>query len=298
MTRVLVTGANGFLGSEICAALLAADYQVTAMVRASANIDRLHKVAPAARIAKTETDWRNIESVVIDAEPDIVIHAAAAMDAGDDIEAAENLIAANVLYPSRLIAAAKTAGVKGFITVGTAWQHNQGEGYEPVNLYAASKQAFDDVLRYYAAAGLPCVSLHMFDTYGHLDTRPKLVNLLFKLARTGEAMAMSPGDQEINLVHVSDAAAAFAVMVRRMLEHNVNGFETYAVSGGKPMPLRSLAALAEKISGNDININWGARDYRPREVMHVWRGGAPVPGWSPKISLEEGLKRLWQEHAE
>jgi nucleoside-diphosphate-sugar epimerase len=291
---ILITGANGFLGSEIAVAFHQAGHRVTAMVRRGSNCERLQGLCPNVRYANADADWANVPDLVAEFKPHLIIHVAAAMDGGDDVVAAENLITTNVLKPTRLLAAAKAASVRGFITVGTAWQHFDQADFSPVNLYAASKQAFDDVLRYYAEMGLPCASLHMFDTYGPNDPRPKLVNLLFKLARNGENLAMSPGEQEIDLIHTHDAARAFMMAADQILSGAMTGHQTFAVSGGQSMPLKSLAALAEEVTGKKINIQWGGREYRAREVMQTWRTGKPVPGWVPEISVRQGLTDIWQ----
>lgn len=294
--KILITGANGFLGSEICAGFAQRNFDVVAMVRSGANCDRLRKIAPDALIAEIDSDWKNPEALLSQHQPDIIVHTAAAMDGGDDPGSAQNLVETNILKPARLLAAAKAAGIKGFITVGTAWQHYDDAAFNPVNLYAASKQGFDDILRYYAEAGMMAASLHMFDTYGPHDPRPKLVNLLFKLAQSGETLAMSPGEQEIDLIHTHDAARAFVMTAEQMLSGAHHGFANYAVSGGNPMPLRQLAALAEEITSKKINIEWGGREYRPREVMKTWRSGKAVPGWQPQVSVRDGLTAIWQEN--
>ncbi len=297
MTRILVTGANGFLGSAVCAALMAEKYDVVAMVRDGADCVRLNQLCPDIVYAKIDPDWAQIETVLANTKPDLVIHTAAAMDGGDDIASAERLVNANILNPIRLLAAAYAQKIKGFITVGTAWQHYGQADYDPVNLYAASKQAFDDMARYYAAAGLPVVSLHMFDTYGPQDPRPKLVNLLCRLAKTGDTMSMSPGEQEIDLIHADDAAAAFVASAKGILDGSLKGFHTFAVSGGQPMPLRQLVTLFENITGKTCAIDWGARPYRPREVMQTWRGNQLAPGWAAKRDLAASLHEIWQAYS-
>jgi len=294
---VLVTGANGFLGSEICSAFINAGYSVLAMVRRGANCERLKNRCPDIRYAHTDEAWSNLADIVSEWQPELIVHTAAAMDGGADLKSAETLAETNILKPARLLAIAKETKIKGFLTVGTAWQHYEGAPYNPVNLYAASKQAFDDWMRYYAETSFPCASLHMFDTYGPNDPRPKLVNLLFKLARTGDAMAMSAGAQEIDLIHVSDAARAFVMAAEQMLSSQLKGFQQFACSGGEPQPLKHLVQLAEGITGNPINITWGGREYRSREVMQTWRGGTPVAGWCPAIVLRDGLKEIWQSEA-
>ncbi|HCM83007.1 MAG TPA: NAD(P)-dependent oxidoreductase [Alphaproteobacteria bacterium] len=291
--RIAVTGANGFLGSEICAALK--DFHVTALVRRNADCERLKKISAHAEINFLDDDWSNVGEALATTKPDVTIHAAAAMDGGDDIKAARNLATVNILQPTLLLAAAKAVGCKGFVTVGTAWQHWDDSDYNPMNLYAASKQAFDDILRYYGESGMAAVTVHMCDTYGLQDPRSKLIQLLFHLARSGETLAMTPGQQEIDLVHVSDAAEAYAGITKKILSGEISGFNRFDISGGAIRPLKQLVGLMEKVTGKTLSITWGGKDYRPREMMHARRRLTLPPGWLPVMELEKGLTQVWQE---
>jgi len=61
------------------------------------------------------------------------------------------------------------------------------------------------------------------------------------------------------------------------------------------MSLRKLAEVFEKVTNKKLNIKWGARPYREREVMIPLENGEVVPNWKPKVSLEEGIKKLFEE---
>jgi len=148
-------------------------------------------------------------------------------------------------------------------------------------------------LRYYAdAEALSVVTLKLYDTYGPGDRRGKLVSRLAKMARDGSPLAMSPGEQLIDLVHVDDVVNAFLIAATRLHAGKVIGMEDYAVSSGRPRTLRNIVALIERCAGAPLKIEWGGCPYRFREVMVPWSNGAPVPGWSPKIGLEEGIKTM------
>jgi nucleoside-diphosphate-sugar epimerase len=69
---------------------------------------------------------------------------------------------------------------------------------------------------------------------------------------------------------------------------------SYAVTGGQRKTLRQVVATLESMAGETLPIQWGARPYRPREVMHLWNGPV-LPGWQPEISLEEGFAALLRE---
>lgn len=139
------------------------------------------------------------------------------------------------------------------------------------------------------------ITLKLFDTYGPRDPRNKLVNLLLKTARDGTSLSMSPGEQYIDIVHVDDVVAAYLTAAERLQDGLVKKNESYGVASGKPIRLRDLVDLIGRVSGSRINVDWGGRPYRPREVMQQWSGYRPLPNWVPRITLAAGLRDLWLE---
>ena len=67
--------------------------------------------------------------------------------------------------------------------------------------------------------------------------------------------------------------------------------EAFGVSSGAALPLKELAAIYSSVSGYPMNIEWGGRPYRPREVMQPWHSFKVLPGWVPTIDLATGIKR-------
>jgi nucleoside-diphosphate-sugar epimerase len=148
------------------------------------------------------------------------------------------------------------------------------------------------MLRGYAAfAPLRAVTLKLFDTYGPADRRRKLLTLLLEASERGERLAMSPGEQRIDLLHVDDAVAAFAAAAARLDELADGTHECYALGSGRRPTLKELVALLAG-AGAPVEVEWGGRPYREREVMEPWSGGQPLPGWQPRIRLEDGLAAL------
>ncbi|NQU41811.1 NAD(P)-dependent oxidoreductase [bacterium] len=226
---------------------------------------------------------------------DGVIHLAACSRAEHTYADISELIDTNVLFGTRLLESCVRSGTRWFVNTGTFWQHYRNENYSPVNLYAATKQAFEDVARYYwEAADLNFATLVLFDTYGPDDPRPKLLKRLLEIAGTDEQQDLTPGDQLVDLVHVDDVAAGYLRLAECLHEDETREFKgrTFALSSGSRRTLREVLALFEEASGRSLPVRWGGRPYRPREVMRPWDGGTPPPGWEPKIPLEEGLRRI------
>ena len=291
--RALLTGGTGFLGSRVACALLDDGWAVTLLSRAASSLAALTRLGIVDRVTVARLgigDLLDEIATVLDvARPDVIFHLAAASRGRETPAWVAEMLDANVTFPTLLIAAAHEQGVAYVVNAGSSWQTASGAAYTPFNVYAATKQAFEDLLVAYAADDMSAITLRLFDTYGTGDVRQKIVDLLLEAGRRETTLRMSPGDQVIDLVHVDDAARAFVVAGRRLLGSHVRGHEVYAVSGAR-LPLRELAGRVSAALGRPIPIAWGARDYRPREIMQPATHLPRLPGWTPETSLDAGLR--------
>lgn len=290
--RALVTGITGFIGGELAKRLLADGWQVDAIVRPSSDIGSLSFSREVT--FHTVDDGRDLTPILAAARPDVVFHLASLYLAEHRPDQVGALVQSNILFPSLLAEAMAATGVRRLVNTGTAWQHFGGDDYLPVNLYAATKQAAEDLLLYYAdARELSVVTLRLFDTFGHGDKRRKLIQILVDAARSGEPIDMSPGEQTIDLTHVDDVIDAFMLAAKQLLADDSGACETYYVSGRR-QTVRDLAALVARVLDRPIAANFGGRPYRAREVMQPFKpeGAKMIPGWTAKRRLEDEIPGL------
>ena len=185
----------------------------------------------------------------------------------------------------------KESGIKKIVNTGTSWQHYKNQKYNPVCLYAATKQAFEALIEFYIQSeNFKVITLKLFDTYGENDKRPKLINLLNKFADEQTELIMSKGEQILNLVHVNDVCNAYHLCIKILNNDKFIGMKSYCLSGDKTYKLKEVIQIFESVTGKKINVSWGGRSYRKREVMKLWNKGVKLPNWEPKITLEQGLK--------
>lgn len=281
-TKALLTGATGFVGSHLTRRLVEDGLDVHIIVRSGSALTQIQRILKQITIHEHDGSIDNMLQIIQTVKPDIVFHLASLFLSDHSPKDIEPLIASNILFGTQLVEAMVKSGVYRLINTGTSWQNYQNEDYNPVNLYAATKQAFEDILRHYTETScLKVITLRLFDTYGPDDPRPKLMNLLKKTVDSGETLNMSPGEQLIDLVHINDVVEAFVLSSDRLRTTEIIESEVYGVGTGNPISLRSLVEIYEKHIGKKININWGSRQYRKREVMNPWGYFKKVPGWTP-----------------
>jgi len=293
--KIFITGATGFIGKYLVAKFLDEGNFVTINLRNE-------KKSPFD-INQVNTYSLNYEDIEGDIQFfkrekfDGIIHLASLYITTHTPADINKLIESNIKLGSHILECATQANVKWFINTGTFWQNYENAVYSPVNLYAATKQAFESIAQYYIDTDkIKFVTLRLCDTYGPNDTRSKIFNLWNRVAKTGETLDMSPGEQLIDISYIDDVISAFTLLANQLNDNNtiiVNG-SVYAVRAQKRYTLKQLKDIFEKSTHSKLKINWGTRPYRDKEVMIPWENGAVVPGWRPLIDIENGIKKIFE----
>ena len=218
--RVVVTGATGFVGSHLVNALLEKGYEVFVISRLESDFSSLKKI-DEPHIFRYSGDIIQMVSFFRKIQPIGVFHLASKFIAEHKTEEVDTLINSNILFSTQLLEAMKEANVKNLINTGTSWQYYNNDDYNPVCLYAATKQAFEV-----------------------LETQ------------------------------------------------QINKHKHYAIISDEIYSLKEIVQIFEQQTNKKLNITFGKRPYRKREVMKVWNKGEKLPNWKIKTSLEEGIKKV------
>lgn len=286
----LVTGATGFVGAHLVQRLVVDGWETYAVVRPCSNAVLLRGVLGSDNVHVHDGSTVGLIDILRSVHPDIVFHLASLVVGEHSTDDVDPLVQSNILFGTQLLEAMAVAGVSHIVNTGTYWQHYEGREYSPVSLYAATKQAFQDILQFYCEARDACVvTLELPDTYGPGDKRPKLLSLLERAARSGETLQMSPGEQLLDLLHVDDVIHGYEVAADGLLTGHLPSPSQYRLSSGSLVRLKDVVELYREATRQTVNVAWGGRPYRVREVMEC-RSPVPVlPGWTPSKSLTTWL---------
>ena len=281
--NILITGTSGFLGSNLKTLFL----------------NKSNKVFVGSRSEESKIDTININTSnprivedLISNEVECVIVVGAADSPSDDIIACNNLIDGNIKIPTFLLSASSSAGVTRFIHIGSSWQNYKGGNFYPFNFYASSKEAFYPLAQHFHLKyPIIITSLQLFYTYGPMDSRRKILNLIAESFILKHPLDLSPGKQKLNLLHVSDVCSA--VEKSLILDKGNSTFNKFVIRDKVNYDLFEIAKIFQEL-GHSSLLNFGGRDYRPGEIMYPHSDLPLLPDWTPKIDLPTGIHELIQ----
>lgn len=289
--KAIITGATGYIGFHLAKYLIENQWEVYAIVRSTSKTDKLNSLGIHLFIYNENIKQLNIFFNKVKA--DVVFHVAAAVITNADQEQVLTLIDSNVKFGTAILEAMKNSPTHLFINTGTYWQNCNSEEYNPVDLYAASKEAFEKIITYYTECGyIRCITLRLYDVYGEDDERPKLLNLLCDIAGTDKTIDISPAHQQLDMVHISDVCNAY-LAAYNLLNNDKNIINRiYGVYSGVRYELHTVIEMLQDIIKRPIHINIGAKPYKSREIMTPTTSTPQLPIWKCKVSLSKGLKFL------
>ena len=277
--KILLTGATGFLGSNILKRIIT-DNSVAIITREQSNLARIKQFED--RFQNFVLEQNPIDFIVRIFKPDVIIHCAT--DYGRKTVPQIQIIEANLILPLKLIHAASETGLKMFINTDTFLDKG-------INHYSLSKRQFKEWFNTYCDKFL-CVNMALEHFYGPFDDKTKFVSYVIgELIDNKPEIQLTPGTQKRNFIFIDDVVDAF----EQVLNHDFecpSGFFDFFIASDKTISIKDLVLKMKELCGNESTfLNFGALQFRENEVMDSSVDISTIKnfGWSPITSLDEGL---------
>lgn len=297
MTKVLVTGGAGFIGSHIVDGLLAQGHTVTVVDNlATGNRANLN---PAAHFYELDVRTPEFAQLIADERPEVINHHAAqtmvrvsteqpAFDSQVNVQGMINLLSAAVKAGVRKVIFASSGGTVYGTTTNLPIREDQP--FSPESPYGISKAAGEYYLRYYAANyGLRYTALRYANVFGTRDTTSSehVITVFTRRLLDGEMPVIHwDGEQAKDYVHVEDVVRA------NLLALNAGDNEAYNIGSGKPISVNTIFTLLSEIIGVKVKPTYGPRRVGDVRLFYFDCSKASRElGWTPDMPFESGLQQ-------
>lgn len=309
--NVLVTGADGFIGSHLCEELIQQGFKVKALVEynSSNSIGWLNDLSKNKlnSIEIIYGDIRDIEFVnKIGKNVDIIFHLAALIAIPYSYIAPRSYIETNVIGTLNILQTTINNSVSKLISTSTSEVYGTAK-YIPIDEkhvlqaqspYAASKIGADHLIEAYVKSyNVPAVTLRPFNTYGPRQSERAVIPTIIRQILDPKCVEIKIGDtspvRDFN--YVKDTAQAFIKLA--LAENKQTSFgAAYNAGTGKSVSIKETIEIISNVSNNKKKIVPSKERFRPKksEVMNLIASSEKLyelTGWKPKTSLKKGLEK-------
>lgn len=304
---VLVTGADGLLGSWLVKALLEGGARVVTIRLEEPALSPLALMGLLERVEVVYGDICTEGSVartLSEYEVQSVFHLAAQTLVGTANRAPLSTFETNIRGSWLVLESCRLHGVKRLIVASSdkAYGPQQRLPYRetqplaPLYPYDVSKAACDLLARsYWRSFGLPVAVTRFANLYGGGDMNTsRLIPEAVCAAIAGRSPVLrSDGSPERDFLYVEDAAAAY-LSIWEALGRGEGRGEAFNAGGGKPRRVDEVVTLICRLAGASVKPDIRGEGVPPGETDRQWVDASKLSaltGWRPTVSLEEGLRR-------
>ncbi len=287
--RIVITGATGYIGSELVAKLHALN-DVHLLVRDPAAARDLHDL-PREQVHAILDEPGSIAALFQRIAPNLVFHLATQYERQDDSEKVGPMVDANVRFGSLVLDAASHVPDCPVVVAGSHFQF-AGRPGRSASFYASTKNALCEIAAYLQEArDLRWIQPVIFDVYGPGDTRPKLVNILIDRISSGQPVSLPDPEPLHHFVYIDDVIEALISSALELRsDESVSGSSVFLTSDELVSPSVVLDEVASVLEIDPI-VSSQHFEMPPGSIMVPFAGARP-DGWRPVVGLGEGIERI------
>lgn len=282
MKNILITGINGFLGSNL-AKTLSRNYSIIGIEKSFNNLSRID--GRGYNLYKSQKNA--LQNIFKEYKIDIVIHAATVY--GNSNESVDKLIEANVLLPVRLYELAQKNGTEVFLNT-DSFYNNPKYHYDYLQGYVYSKKICLEWLRN-MQRNTKLINMKLYHMYGPGDSPRKFVTqIVTDLKCSKPEIHLTAGEQMRDFIYIDDVVQAYKTVINN-LDKIDKPFLDIDVGTGKATTLKQFVKTARQVTKSKSKLIFGTLKYREGEIMFSEADNSILTslGWKPRYKLKKGL---------
>jgi len=277
MTKVLVTGAEGFMGKPLVRALLAAGMEAIPVGREYGDL------------VHGET-WGRLPRA------DVLIHLAGRSYVPDSWSDLTGFIQGNMLATGHALEYCRRQGAR--MIFASAYVYGipsrlpirEDDPVRPNNPYALSKRMAEELCEFYAEyRGVPVTVLRVFNVYGLGQRAEFLIPEIIRQIRAGQEIRVKDINPKRDYVYLDDVVDAFVKALAAP-----GGFNLVNIGSGESLSVREIIDRIQQVSGTTLSVVSDGLE-RPQEIHDVRADvsrAMAMLGWRPKHGFNAGIQAM------
>ena len=288
--RVLLTGAQGFVGSNVLIALSKAGHEIVAIKRSISNLPALIKdLKGIIWINSDQNFYSTLESL---GKFDVVVHLATNYGGKNinwiDIEFD------NVVFPLKILQFSINNGCNIFINTDTFFSRSE-YSYAHMEEYISTKKHFSSwgLLATTRNPEFVFINARLEHVYGPGDSKEKFTMwLLENLISNKKEIKLTTCKQKRDFIYIDDVVEAYLSIVNNAA--SLKGYSDIGIGTGISVPLKDFILTAKYITGSSTELHFGALPQRKGEIMSSQADSKILNsfGWTSKIDIVDGLDSI------
>ncbi|MDR0913020.1 MAG: NAD-dependent epimerase/dehydratase family protein [Methanobrevibacter sp.] len=297
--NILLTGGTGFIGSQLVEDSLNANKKIILLKRSFSNTWRVDNILSEFIDSDTlvlfDIDKEDISDVFETFNVDGILHLATYYSKFHNSNEINDMLYSNVTFPTILLENAVKNNVNYFINTGTCFEYSfdklpvsEKNKIQAVNLYASTKIAFEDILKYYAHEyNLKSSTLKLFTPYGPKDDEKKVTPYLIINYLKRNKIAIQNASKRLDFTFVQDIIDAYKKTIVNV--KNFNESEDINIGSGISHTIGEVYSIIDSILNFDekSEIEFGESD--SSEIRSDITKAKELINWKPNYTLKEGL---------
>lgn len=287
---ILLTGANGFLGSHLLNALINKGYHVVVLKRSKSNLFRIQHLT--GRYISYDVDLQPLELAFEDQRIDCVIHTAC--NYGRNGESILQVAESNYMFGIRVLDACLNFKTDSFFNTDTLLQKH-------FNVYSLSKEQFVEWLAQYSNK-IQVFNFKLDHIYGPKDDINKFVPwVISQLRQNVKEIKLTKGYQKRDFIYIDDVVSAYMMVLEKA--PSLARFNQFDVGTGQLVNVKGFLqqlkyAYEMNFGVTSTKLAFGSLPYREGEMMTVKIDNQNLIdlGWSANIDFKEGIRRTLKDN--
>lgn len=302
MTKILITGGNGFIGSSLVRAVIRQGYEVVVLKRSTSDLQMVEDLKGKIKFY----DWERrtqLEKIFALEKVKIVVHLAASYVKANESEAQrKEMYQTNVVKARELLRASIRFGVEVFVNTGSFFEFEVSNGplsekskKNPFNYYAKTKILFENELEKATIdQKIKGVTIRPFSPYGPGDRRT-IIYLMTKALLSQQPIKLKNSAERLSFTYIDDVIEGYLSVVKYLSSQAKEEYhyQDFNIGSSESYSVEEAGKMLEEIVGGKGIIEYTQGEMK--ETLCDNRKARKLLNWEPQTGMLEGLTKIYED---